>query len=165
MTVYPPVRDNFGDPVTRANNLIAAQVSKEEISSLVYAEEFQEAALKFERLQGIVPSIFTEYDAYILNDLCWFGSLSGYAHDVKDVCEMAVDLAPEDPDIRDSRGVNRALLGDSAGAIEDFEFAIVGWSTSGYTDYVSERETWVEELRNGQNPFDDEAILEKLKNE
>src|SRR5262249_57478965 len=55
------------------------------------------------------------------NDLCWFGSLEGFATDVMAACERAVSLEPDHGDIRDSRGVARALTEDYPGAINDFQ--------------------------------------------
>ncbi|WP_306558131.1 tetratricopeptide repeat protein [Nostoc sp. 'Peltigera malacea cyanobiont' DB3992] len=55
------------------------------------------------------------------NTLCWGGSLQKQAADVLPACDKAVALAPEDSRIRDSRGLARALTGDTQGAIEDFE--------------------------------------------
>jgi regulator of sirC expression with transglutaminase-like and TPR domain len=37
-----------------------------------------------------------------------------------DACERAVALAPDDGQIRDSRGLARAMTGNIEGAIEDF---------------------------------------------
>jgi len=58
------------------------------------------------------------------NSMCWFGSLSGFAAQVMPACERAglsgaVEHAWQN--WRDSRGVARAITGDYAGAIEDFQ--------------------------------------------
>src|SRR6185436_9823146 len=65
--------------------------------------------------------------AELWNNVCWKGSLLGVdsARAVTHACEIAVKLEPS-PGIRDSRAVNRALLGDLAGAIEDFQVFIKG---------------------------------------
>jgi regulator of sirC expression with transglutaminase-like and TPR domain len=42
-------------------------------------------------------------------------------------CEQAVTLAPEDSDIRDSRGLARVLTGNVDGAIADFQ-AYIAWT-------------------------------------
>jgi hypothetical protein len=44
-----------------------------------------------------------------LNTLCWYGALWEHAADVMDACEEAVALSPNSANIRDSRGVARAL--------------------------------------------------------
>jgi WD40 repeat protein len=101
------------------------------------------------------------------NQICWFGSLLGHAADVIDACEQAVQLASADriAGNRDSRGLARALTGDYAGAIEDFE-VFVEWSKANgsYVQYGSKREGWIAELAAGRNPFD-EATLDALRNE
>jgi hypothetical protein len=124
------------------------------------------AAAKYAEAQTLVPTL--EISASSWNTLCWFGSLWGYAAEVMDACEQAVELAPdnEKAGCRDSRGLARALTGDYAGAIEDFKF-YVEWSKKQdvyYEQMVSEREAWIAELEAGRNPFD-KATLEELQNE
>ena len=87
----------------------------------------------------------------------------GYAADVMDACEQAVELAPDNGEYRESRGLARALTEDYAGAIEDFEF-FVDWSeeTGERENLRSEREVWITKLEAGQNPFDEET-LESLR--
>ena len=65
----------------------------------------------------------------------------------------------------DSRGLARALLGDYEGAIEDFE-ALIDWAEVQDWDprYAIKRRSWIKDLENGINPFD-EATLEELKRE
>jgi hypothetical protein len=104
-------------------------------------------------------------DASWWNELCWNGSLWEHAADVMEACERAVMLAPDSGEIRDSRGVARAMTGDVAGAIEDFEFAVEKWKAEslGYYElYGPQREAWIEQLKANQNPFD-EATLEELR--
>jgi WD40 repeat protein len=106
-----------------------------------------------------------EIDAQYWKDLCWFGSLWGQAADVLPACENAVALAPDDGDIRDSRGLARALMGDSEGAIEDFAFFVEWTGGKGeYEDLVSQREFWISKLKVGRNPFD-ETVLKTLRDE
>ncbi len=89
------------------------------------------------------------------NRLCWYGALWGYAEDVLDACEKAVNLAPDNYEILDSRGLARALTGDFEGAIEDFE--VFAESTEDERRRVQRRE-WVEMLRRGENPFTEETL-------
>ncbi|MDZ7957817.1 MAG: tetratricopeptide repeat protein [Aulosira sp. DedQUE10] len=93
------------------------------------------------------------------NSLCWDGSLHGYAADVMFACEKAVTLAPTDGGIRDSRGLARALTGDTKGAIEDFQAFI---QSSDDSKQKSQRQGWVNALNAGKNPFT-ESELEKLR--
>jgi hypothetical protein len=99
------------------------------------------------------------------DSLCWLSNLSGRAASGMYACERAVELASADGQIRDSRGLARALVGDYDGAIEDFKFYIE-WSKENdqYEQYGSKREVWVTELEAGQNPFN-EITLEELGNE
>lgn len=100
-------------------------------------------------------------DANTLNNFCWFGSLSGYAEQVMQKCELAVQLDGSNPNIRDSRGLARALTGDLDGAIDDFQHFV-----DNSTDYdaVQKRIAWIEELKIGINPFTPD-LLESLKYE
>lgn len=89
------------------------------------------------------------------NQLCRIGSLWGHAAEVMAACEQAVALAPDRGNIRDSRGLARALTGDVAGAIDDFE-AFVAW-TGGDRSRV-QRQEWIDALRAGENPFTSEVL-------
>ena len=90
------------------------------------------------------------------NTLCWFGSLWGHATEVLAACERAVALAPEHGGIADSRGLARALTGDVAGAIEDFQ-TFVAWVPD--EQLRAQRQGWIEALGAGENPFTDEVLL------
>jgi hypothetical protein len=100
-----------------------------------------------------------QQDTYLLNSLCWFGSLWGYANQVLDICEQAVQLEPDNADILDSRGVARALTGDFDGAILDFQYFAIN---SDDISAVALRAGWILELEKGVNPFTAE-VLESLK--
>ncbi len=95
------------------------------------------------------------------NAICWQGSLLKFADLVLPACERAVDLAPDDGSVRDSRGVARALKRDRdiPGAIEDFK-AFVAWAeaTGLGEEFIRLRRTWIAELEAGRNPFDDETL-------
>jgi hypothetical protein len=95
------------------------------------------------------------------NSLCRYGSLKGYAKDVRFACENAVALAPNDKEFRDSRGLARALTGDTKGAISDFEAFI---ATTGDKKAKSQRQGWVKALKAGKNPFTPQE-LQKLEKE
>lgn len=94
------------------------------------------------------------------NQLCWNGSLWGHAADVMAECERAVSLAPGDGGIRDSRGLARALTGDVAGAIADFEAFV---ALAGGDRARAQRQDWIVALQSGKNPFTAE-VLERLRN-
>lgn len=98
------------------------------------------------------------------NSMCWFGSLSGFAAQVMPACERAVSLAPSSSlaNWRDSRGVARAITGDYAGAIEDFQALVDRAKQNGQSDTLgSQREGWIATLKTGKNPFD-QALLDEL---
>ena len=118
-----------------------------------------EAKDAYARAQALEPRLTVT--AGIWNTLCWNGSLWGYAAEVMAACEQAVALAPDHGGIRDSRGLARALTGDVAGAIADFE-AFVAWAGSGHRLSV-QRQDWIVALQSGKNPFTAE-VLERLRN-
>ena len=99
------------------------------------------------------------------NELCWFGSLDGFAAQVLPACDRAVSLASPDrlAGWRDTRGLARALTGDPNGAVEDFQ-AFVDWSRQNgqYDTMGKQREGWIAMLKQGKNPFD-QATLDSLR--
>ena len=54
----------------------------------------------------------------------------------------------------------RALTGDMADVIADFEFA-VKWAEQGNAseDLIAARKAWIVALKAGENPFDEERLL------
>jgi tetratricopeptide (TPR) repeat protein len=85
-----------------------------------------------------------------LNTLCREGALWEHATEVLDACEEAVVLSPDDANIRDSRGVARALTGDLDGAIADLSFFV---ERTGDEDARAQRQAWINALETGQNPL------------
>jgi tetratricopeptide (TPR) repeat protein len=122
----------------------------------IQLKQYQQAFSDLERLADAYPS-----DAETQNNLCWYGSLLGHAAEVLKACEQAVTLAPDNPDIRDSRGLARALTGDFDGAIADFNYFIENASASSVD--ISKRESWVSALAQGKIPFDEELLAEMLE--
>ncbi|NET63308.1 MAG: hypothetical protein F6K63_02385 [Moorea sp. SIO1G6] len=107
----------------------------------------------YKQAQKLDPNL--EIYAYDWNSLCWFGSLHGYAVEVMDACEKAVAKDSENGGILDSRGLARALTGDTAGAISDFQ-AFVDWTDN--DKLKAKRQKWIDELRAGKNPFTEEVL-------
>ena len=106
-------------------------------------------------------------DCIVCNQICWYGSIDGYAKVVMPACNQAVELASPDQkaNFRDSRGLAQALLGNTSEAIKDFEAFINSNSDNEkYADLLSKRKRWIIELRSGSNPFDSMA-LESLRDE
>jgi WD40 repeat protein len=112
-----------------------------------------------------VASAIAGEDAAANNNVCWDGSLAGFAEIVRPACDRAVELDPNGGYAYDSRGLARALLGDYPGAIEDFE-RFVGWAkeTGTAASMIGMREQWISELRAGRDPFDTQ-MLKELRSE
>jgi tetratricopeptide (TPR) repeat protein len=107
--------------------------------------------------QGKIPDAIAAYteaerlnpdgiSARSWNSLCWQGSLYGYAAEVLDACEKAVASAPSAGEIRDSRGLARALTGKAQGAIEDFRVYIEWADENGDSDDIRQRQRWIDAL-------------------
>ncbi len=58
-----------------------------------------------------------------------------------------------------SRGLARALIGNTQGAIEDFKFVV---ENSTNEEYVEQVQGWLDSLQKGENPFTAE-VLEELR--
>lgn len=80
-----------------------------------------------------------------LNSVCWFGAVRRFADRVIGFCDRAVAIDSSITNIRDSRGVARALTGDVAGAIADFEAYAADKRNS--TDSRNRRRAWAEALK------------------
>lgn len=102
-------------------------------------------------------------DGQLANGVCWYGSLDGRPADVLPACERAVALLPDQGEVRDSRGLARALTGDRPGAIDDFS-AFVAWARqdTARAPHAAVREAWIAALRAGRDPFD-AATLHALR--
>ena len=91
--------------------------------------------------------------------LCWYGALHGALHGgaktAISACDTAVALAPGNVWVRDSRGVARALTGDRAGAIADFQAFIKGTDSA---ESKKQRQGWIDKLKKGENPFTEKEI-------
>lgn len=94
-----------------------------------------------------------------LNQVCWAGSVVGEARRVIGYCNAAVRLDRNPSDV-DSRGLARALSGDAAGAIQDFEWYITESAKEARAfrnigDPIGDRHralrrAWIAELRSGR---------------
>lgn len=95
------------------------------------------------------------------NLLCRQGGCWGQPADVLFACEQAIEMGPKwGPPYHISRGIVRALLGDTEGAIEDIEFAIEGEYL--HKDWQARHQSWIDSLQAGKNPFTPE-VLEQLR--
>lgn len=98
---------------------------------------------------------------FYLNDLCWHGTLVGYARAFLPICDKAVELTPASGSILDSRGVARGATADLAGAAADFRAALAARDSPFTADERALRENWLETLGRGVNPFT-AALLQDL---
>ncbi|MEH2314304.1 MAG: ribosome assembly protein 4, partial [Nostoc sp.] len=135
-----------------------AERSVDEGNSRLQDKKFKEALAAYTAALKFDPKVEIPADSW--NELCRQGSLQKQAADVLPACEQAVALAP-DGNTRDSRGLARALTGDTQGAITDFEAYIAQPEDK---DSKAQRQRWVKDLRAGKNPFT-EAELNKLRNQ
>jgi len=128
---------------------------------LVREEKFKEALAAYNKAQTIDPT--WKISAQSWHTLCRYGSLHKEAAAVMDACEKAVALAPDKGWFRDSRGIARALTGDKQGAIEDFQ-AFIEWADSeSYEEEIKQRQSWIDALKAGKNPFTEEEIDKLLR--
>ncbi|MEM7794054.1 MAG: TIR domain-containing protein [Cyanobacteria bacterium P01_C01_bin.118] len=144
------------EPTTKAqelavNNLLAS--GKE----LIDQRKIEAAIAAFEKAQAIDPEVTITADTW--DQLCWQGSLWGYAQQVLAACERSVVLAPQNSNMRNARGLAKALTGDFDSAIADFEFYI---KHSNDEEARSQRQQWIEFLKSDENPFTPE-VLERLQ--
>jgi WD40 repeat protein/tetratricopeptide (TPR) repeat protein len=148
------------DPQTKAQEFANKRKAESLVAqgeSLVNEGKVKEAITAYTNAQKLDPKV--EIDADSWNSLCWDGSLHRHAADVMFACEKAVQLAPYNGGIRDSRGLARALTRNTQGAIEDFEAFIAQVDDK---ETISQRQRWVKDLRAGKNPFTDEELKNLL---
>lgn len=147
---------NF-DPETEANRLMAIALVANARELVKQDNQFDEATDALKKAISVYSKFETldphgEIRANALNAFCWQASVRGHADKVvKGACDEAVALAPDNADIRDSRGVARALTKDFSGAIDDFQYFIDHANRP--DDLKSQRKRYVDALRKGQDPF------------
>jgi WD40 repeat protein len=93
------------------------------------------------------------------NEVCWQGALRRSAEAVIEACNQAVEGAPENGAVHDSRAFVRAQLGDFKGAIADFE-VYLSWAPHNKRseEDILKRKQWIEDLQRGVDPFDAETL-------
>ena len=134
--------------------------------NLVQEGKVQEAVDAFDKAKQVDATWKISQESW--NRLCWYGALHGAApgaaHSVAktviSVCDTAVALAPGNGDVRDSRGVLRALTGDTPGAIEDFQAFIKG---TDWAEGKKQRQGWIDALKKGEKPFTKKEIDKWLR--
>jgi tetratricopeptide (TPR) repeat protein len=113
--------------------------------------ELDDAFAQIERIQSEKSDI--EISARTWNSLCWSGVLWRKGEQAIKACDNALEIAPEDGGIHDSRGVARVLTGDTEGAIKDFE-EYVEWAPSHRRTEkeVAKRKKWIIALETDGDP-------------
>ena len=106
-------------------------------------------------------------DAWINNEVCWYGSIDGFAGAVLPACERAVQRAVGETEwqVRDSRGIALAITGQLARAQEDFEQYATWAEDNELAPLLVKRRRWIEQLKARQSPFADPAELRALRSE
>ena len=145
------------DPKSEAKKLASLGLLSQ-MESFSAERKFPEAVAAYTKAITLDPTVEISSDS--LNGLCWDGSLGGFAKEVLPVCEKEVALS-SDANTRDSRGLARALTGNTKGAIDDFQVFIA--QTSGNKPKL-QRQRWVKALSAGKNPFTPKE-LKSLANE
>jgi len=110
--------------------------------------KIDEAIASYREAQTINPQL--EISANFWSHLCWYGCSYNCAAEVLFAGEKAVELEPNGD--KEARGIARALTGDVAGAIADFQATL---DSLGYCDNtkLDRLLRWLEALRRGENPF------------
>jgi hypothetical protein len=156
------------EPETKAKNFFTLGLV-EQRQYLAWQEKIEPAIANYQEAQQMDSRL--EISAHSWNRLCWYGSLYGYAAQVIEACETAVEIESEDRDYRKSRGLARALTGDTQGAIEDFQFYVDELQSyvdenqdeeEYYIDGIRQVQDWIDTLEAGENPFTEE-VLEGLR--
>jgi CubicO group peptidase (beta-lactamase class C family) len=146
------------------------QVSRTEAEAMGKVEQgevlaehgrIEEALASFGEAQVHMPGL--QIPASSWNQLCIRGIVWGFLPEVKDACDLAVSLAPDEDGMLFGRGLARALSDDFNGAIDDFKVYVEWTKDNGFYDpYGIEVEGFIVELEAGRNPFD-EAQLDEWK--
>jgi len=157
---------NAADPVLKLDQEQTLQkwtalLRLEEAFQLAQNIKITEAIAAFNQVEQMDSTLVISPDSW--NRLCWDGALGGYSAQVLTACEKAVSAATAEQrwNYQDSRGLARALSGNSQGAIEDFEVYI---AKANDEKLKKQRQAWVQALRAGQNPFTKEELA-TLENE
>jgi|CXWL01.1.fsa_nt_gi tetratricopeptide (TPR) repeat protein len=158
------------DPATETRETDPQVVAKQwaaigkidEGQALAQKGDIEKALQAYTEAEKLAPSLT---DARFWNNFAWNASSGGHAVMGLEASEKAVTLLGKDDyllaEYRDTRGLARALTGDTPGAIEDFQAFI----DSGHRpELKAQRQQWVDALRKGQQPFTPQ-LLEKLRSQ
>ena len=131
-----------------------APIRLQESEHLLQEKKISEAVAAFNQVYKMDSQLISA-DSW--NILCRQGALRDHPAQVLDACEKAVHAATAEQswEIRDSRGLARALTGNRQGAIEDFEVYI---AKANNEKLKKQRQDWVYALRVSKNPFTKEEL-------
>ncbi|MCP4540074.1 MAG: hypothetical protein GY832_23295 [Chloroflexi bacterium] len=142
------------DSLPVSSTAIDEAISQAEDSAV--AGNTDTASLMYEQAQQWADEISVAWYHY---EVCWSGSVYGFAQVVITSCDRAVELEPEEQVHYYSRGLARALTGDYAGAAEDLSTALTQWEEEEEEGFNPEEfQDWIATLETGQNPFTKEAL-------
>jgi hypothetical protein len=131
------------------------------VDTLIDAKDYKSALQKLQQMDAEAQPGY-QLLSNVWNTLCWKGATDGKAKLVQPACERAVALDPDLISFVDSRGLDRALIGDYHGAIEDFNRVLDSPDMS--ESRKEERAAWVRALKKGEDPFTRE-VLAKISSE
>jgi uncharacterized protein YjbI with pentapeptide repeats len=126
-------------------------------ADLVIVGDVDSAIRAYQEAQSLDPNL--EISEYFWDILGRYGSLHNRATDVLFACEKAVELAKSKSAMykyKLTRGLARALTGNFAGAIEDFEAAINSGEMK--VEMIEKQQRCLEALKSGINPFTPEEL-------
>lgn len=136
------------DPQRTAGRIYAAEKIRQG-RELAYYDDIGGAIQNYEEAQSYVEITASEW-----NTLCYLASLHWKAQDVMFACDNAIELDPDNSDIRFSRVMARAMTGDIEGALKDARSFTVEVG-----DIESEmQQVLIEALLRGKNPFDKTTV-------
>ena len=139
--------------------LFAAAVALSKGMSLAEEGKIAEAIQAYNQALSIDPNL--PISAQSWKTLGWFGSVHGSASDVLYACEKAVTLEPDNIKYQQIRGLARALIGDLAGALADFQTFVESKRFNNLPESMKQRRLrWIEALKVGENPFTPEELDE-----
>ena len=138
-----------------------------EAENLLQSRQVTQANAAFMKVLKFRPA--SAIDSYKWNNLCWLGALNGKPEEaarVMKACEYAVALDPEELGNVDTRGVARAVAGNTKGAITDFQQFIDKWDGDRSPEgaHIKEqRRGWIKALNEGKNSFTSDVLMELRK--
>lgn len=148
---------------------LAAPFLNARTERLARLERVGQALAAFEVARGY--GVSEQMTASAWNALCLSGALNARVDDTLFACSRAVENAGRSQNFYDSRGVARTLIGDIAGAIEDFESFVTlerqpnrragrpgSVQERAQLTYIARVEGWTDELRAQNMPFSAEEL-------